>query len=138
MEGTRADLEGAARGVTNVAQRADSAARNAETAAQAATEASRAATDTQSKLDKVLNEVAVADPTRRFVWWEQAPAWGIWLVALGLAFYMVGEGYDSDAGWTFVIVALIVGIILSYRTKFSWDPGQRKSPSGGSPDDEAA
>ena len=88
MEGRRADLEGAAQGVTNIAHRADSAARHAETAAQAATQASRAATETQSKLNEVLNEVAVGDPTRRFSWWEQGPAWVIWAVALGLAFYI--------------------------------------------------
>lgn len=130
--GAGAGVGAAAEGVARVAANAQVAAQHAETAATQATQAKEAAARTESTLTEVLRNVTVGDPTTKFELWEQVPAWVMWAAGLALAFYMVSEDYTGDAGWTFAIVSLVVGIILSYRTKFSFhsekDDGAAEDP----------
>lgn len=105
--------------VQEAAAQAATAATQAASAAQAAQSAQDTSKQVQDQLQQVLSNVTVGDPTTKFLIWEQAPAWCLWAAALGLGLVMVLKGYNETAGWTFVSIALFVGVILSYRTKFS-------------------
>ena len=63
--------------------------------------------------------VQVGPATRRFHFWQQAPAWLLGFAAVGLGFLMVLRGYDSAAGWFAVSTGVILAVIGSYRSPFS-------------------
>jgi hypothetical protein len=63
--------------------------------------------------------VQVGPATRRFHFWQQAPAWLLGFAAIGLGFLMVLRGYDSSAGWFAVSTGVILSVIGSYRSPFS-------------------
>ena len=63
--------------------------------------------------------VQVGPATRRFHFWQQAPAWLLGFAAIGLGFLMVLRGYDSAAGWFAVSTGVILAVIGSYRSPFS-------------------
>ena len=63
--------------------------------------------------------VQVGRPTKRFHFWQQAPAWVLGFAAIGLGFLMVLRGYDSAAGWFAVSTAIILSVIASFRSPFS-------------------
>ena len=72
------------------------------------------------KLDTDANlHVQVGPATRRFHFWQQAPAWLLGFAAIGLGFLMVLRGYDSAAGWFAVSTGVILAVIGSYRSPFS-------------------
>ena len=77
--------------------------------------------------------VQVGPATRRFHFWQQAPAWLLGFAAIGLGFLMVLRGYDSAAGWFAVSTGVILAVIGSYRARFtigetaiSTAPGRRR------------
>jgi len=63
--------------------------------------------------------VQVGPATKRFHFWQQAPAWLLGFAAIGLGFLMVLRGYDSSAGWFAVSTGVILAVIGSYRSPFS-------------------
>jgi hypothetical protein len=63
--------------------------------------------------------VQVGPATKRFHFWQQAPAWALGFAAIGLGFLMVLRGYDSSAGWFAVSTGVILSVIGSYRSPFS-------------------
>jgi hypothetical protein len=63
--------------------------------------------------------VQVGPATKRFHFWQQAPAWALGFAAIGLGFLMVLRGYDSSAGWFAVSTGVILSVIASYRSPFS-------------------
>jgi hypothetical protein len=63
--------------------------------------------------------VQVGPATKRFHFWQQAPAWLLGFAAIGLGFLMVLRGYDSSAGWFAVSTGVILSVIGSYRSPFS-------------------
>jgi hypothetical protein len=63
--------------------------------------------------------VQVGPATKRFHFWQQAPAWLLGFAAIGLGFLMVLRGYDSAAGWFAVSTGILLAVIGSYRSPFS-------------------
>jgi len=63
--------------------------------------------------------VQVGPATKRFHFWQQAPAWMLGFAAIGLGFLMVLRGYDSSAGWFAVSTGVILSVVGSYRSPFS-------------------
>ena len=79
--------------------------------------------------------VQVGPATKRFHFWQQAPAWLLGFAAVGLGFLMVLRGYDSSAGWFAVSTGVILSVIGSYRSPFSigetaisTTPGTKRRP----------
>src|SRR4051794_40939680 len=76
--------------------------------------------------------VQVGPATRRFHFWQQAPAWLLGFAAIGLGFLMVLRSYDSPAGWFAVSTAVTLAVVGSFRAPFtlgessvSTSPGKR-------------
>ena len=64
--------------------------------------------------------VQVTGATRRFHLWQQGPAWILGFSAVGLGFLMVLTDYDSAGGWFAVSVAVILAVVASFRSPFSF------------------
>jgi hypothetical protein len=64
--------------------------------------------------------VQVTGATRRFHLWQQGPAWILGFSAVGLGFLMVLRDYDSAGGWFAVSVAVILSVVASFRSPFSF------------------
>jgi hypothetical protein len=64
--------------------------------------------------------VQVTGATRRFHLWQQGPAWVLGFAAVGLGFLMVLTDYDSAGGWFAVSVAIILSVVASFRSPFSF------------------
>jgi hypothetical protein len=77
--------------------------------------------DAAAKLQTDANlHVAVTGATKRFHLWQQGPAWILGFSAVGLGFLMVLTGYDSAGGWFAVSVAIILAVVASFRSPFSF------------------
>jgi hypothetical protein len=48
------------------------------------------------------------------------PAWTLGFSAIGLGFLMVLTDYDSSGGWFAVSVAVILSVVASFRSPFSF------------------
>ena len=64
--------------------------------------------------------VAVTGATKRFHLWQQGPAWTLGFSAVGLGFLMVLTDYDSAGGWFAVSVAIVLAVVASFRSPFSF------------------
>lgn len=64
--------------------------------------------------------VSVTGATRRFHLWQQGPAWVLGFSAVGLGFLMVLTDYDSAGGWFAVSVAIVLSVVASFRSPFSF------------------
>ena len=93
-----------------------------------------AARNEPGKLQSDANlHVTVTGATRRFHLWQQAPAWILGFAAVGLGFLMVLRGYDSAAGWFAVSIAVILAVIASFRSPFSFGETSVSSTPGRPP-----
>src|SRR3954452_4668882 len=82
--------------------------------------------------------VAVSGSTKRFHLWQQGPAWILGFASVGLGFLMVLTNYDSSGGWFAVSVGIILSVVASFRSPFSFGESavstapsrpQRKAPA---------
>jgi hypothetical protein len=64
--------------------------------------------------------IQVTGATRRFHFWQQGPAWMLGFSAVGLGFLMVLTDYDSAGGWFAVSVAIVLAVVASFRSPFSF------------------
>jgi hypothetical protein len=74
--------------------------------------------------------VTVTGATRKFHLWQQAPAWILGFAAVGLGFLMVLRDYDSGGGWFAVSTAVVLAVIASYRSPFSFGESSVSSAPG--------
>jgi hypothetical protein len=62
----------------------------------------------------------VTGATKAFHRWQQVPAWLLGFAAIALGFVMVWRGYDSAAGWFAVSTAIVLSVVASFRSPFSF------------------
>jgi hypothetical protein len=64
--------------------------------------------------------IQVTGATKRFHLWQQGPAWMLGFSAVGLGFLMVLTDYDSAGGWFAVSTAIVLAVVASFRSPFSF------------------
>jgi hypothetical protein len=83
---------------------------------------------TPTSVDRDL-ALVVGKATDAFHRWQQVPAWVLGLSAIVAGGFLIAfpnhvRGSNSTAAWTAVIVALVLAVLLSYRSAFTLDEGQ--------------
>jgi hypothetical protein len=95
----------------------------------------------ETSTSKAAFDLVVSKSTDAFRWWQQLPAWvlGIAAIAGGAALIAFPKHLNADQSrdaWAAVIVALVLAVLLSYRSAFSLndapspDGQQNQAPSG--------
>ncbi len=83
-------------------------------------------------------DLVVSKSTDAFSWWQQLPAWVLGLAAIAggaalIAFPKHLSPDQSRDAWAAVIVALVLAVLLSYRSAFTLND----TPGGGNPPGQA-
>jgi hypothetical protein len=83
-------------------------------------------------------DLVVSKSTDAFRWWQQLPAWVLGLAAIagGAALIAFPKHLNTDQtrdAWAAVIVALVLAVLLSYRSAFTLND----KPSSGAQQDQA-
>jgi hypothetical protein len=99
--------------VTPVAARMDEPALEQPALDQVELDAASLETDANLRLQ-------VTGATKAFHRWQQVPAWLLGFAAIALGFVMVWRGYDSAAGWFAVSTAIVLAVVASFRSPFSF------------------
>jgi hypothetical protein len=73
-------------------------------------------------------DLVVGKATDSFRVWQQVPAWVLGLAAIVGGGFLIAypnhvKGSNSTAAWTAVIVALVLAVLLSYRSAFTLNDG---------------
>jgi hypothetical protein len=92
----------------------------AQKAAQDAKQTAQDVKESTGDLIKAL-DVKVGAPTTEFQPWQQIPAWALGLASVGFAVLLaLTEPQNQEAGWAFAIVGLILAVLLSFRSEFTF------------------
>jgi hypothetical protein len=84
-------------------------------------------------------DLVVGKSTDAFRWWQQVPAWVLGLAAIagGAALIAFPKHLNTDQtrdAWAAVIVALVMAVLLSYRSAFTLNDtppsGDQQSQTG--------
>jgi hypothetical protein len=94
------------------------------------------ADDTVSTSSNAALDLVVDKATDSFRWWQQVPAWILGLSAIVGGGFLIAfpkhlKGTDPADAWAAVIIALVLAVLLSYRSAFTLTEGGAPSKSDG-------
>lgn len=86
------------------------------------------ADDTVSTSSNAALDLVVDKATDSFRWWQQVPAWILGLSAIVGGGFLIAfpkhlKGTDPADAWAAVIIALVLAVLLSYRSAFTLTEG---------------
>jgi hypothetical protein len=117
----------------------DDAEKAAQDAKQTAENTEKSAQDVKDSVADIITalDVKVGAPTAVWHPWQQIPAWALGLASIGIALLLILEEPQNQAevGWAFAIVGLVLAVVLSFRSEFTFgsigDEGNREPSDGG-------